>query len=48
MIAERAGVSAATVSMVINEKGHTSEETRNRIRGIGSSPKSGVKCSSRW
>ena len=33
-IAERVGVSAATVSLVINEKGNISEETRLRIKTI--------------
>ncbi|HHT26414.1 MAG TPA: LacI family transcriptional regulator [Firmicutes bacterium] len=34
MIAARAGVSIATVSMVLNEKGHISEETRHRVKRI--------------
>jgi LacI family transcriptional regulator len=34
LIAERAGVSIATVSMVLNEKGNISEETRKRVKSI--------------
>ncbi|MGI6543973.1 MAG: LacI family DNA-binding transcriptional regulator [Limnochordia bacterium] len=34
MIAERAGVSVGTVSMVLNEKGNISEETRRNVKDI--------------
>lgn len=34
MVAELAGVSIATVSMVLNEKGHISEETRRRVKSV--------------